>query len=124
MMPDEVRRLPRDKAILLIRGSKPLMLGKIVPEEFPDFNKLKTCKAIDHIPEWKKKEQEKEKEPYAPVAQSFPIPECPAQQPAEAEDMVSEEYIPEDDELELNPPIDLSACIDCKTLKETPPEEI
>lgn len=124
MMPDEVRRLPRDKAILLIRGSKPLMLGKITPEEFPDFKKLKTCKAIDHIPEWQKKEQEKEKEPCAPGAQSPPVPEYPVRLPEETEDAVSEEYFPEEEELDLHPPFDLSGGIDCKTLTETPPEEI
>lgn len=58
MMPNEVRRLPRNKAILLIRGSKPLMLDKITPEEFPVFEKLQTCKAIEHIPDWRKKEKE------------------------------------------------------------------
>ena len=41
MMPDEIRRLPKDKAILLVRGAKPLMLYKIVPEEHPDFKKLR-----------------------------------------------------------------------------------
>lgn len=123
MMPDEVRRLPRNKAILLIRGSKPLMLEKITPEEFPDFAKLKTCKAIDHIPKWQQKEQEKE--PCAPVAQSPPpFSESPVFPPVEEEDKVSEEYVPDEEELDLDPPIDLSGGIDRKMLTETPPEEI
>lgn len=54
MMPDEVRRLSKDKAILLIRGSKPLKLNKITPDEHPSFSKLKPCKAIDHKPLWQK----------------------------------------------------------------------
>ena len=121
MLPDEVRRLPRNKAILLIRGSKPLILDKITPEEFPVFAKLQTCKAIDHIPDWRKKE----KEPCAAGAQSSQnVPAYPMQFPVEEEDVVSEEYIPDEDELNLNPPIDLSEGIDCKTLTETPPEEI
>ncbi len=50
MMPDEIRRLPKDKAILLVRGAKPLMLYKIVPEEHPDFKKkLRFCKAVDYV---------------------------------------------------------------------------
>lgn len=57
MMPDEVRRLAKDQGILLIRGSKPLKLFKITPEEHPFFDKLKPCKAIDHIPNWKKAEK-------------------------------------------------------------------
>ena len=64
MMPDEVRRLPKDEAILLIRGSKPLKLNKITPEEHPSFEKLKPCKAIDHKPLWQKQQKS------APVAQS------------------------------------------------------
>lgn len=65
MMPDEVRRMAKDKAILLIRGSKPLMLNKITPEEHPLFEKLKPCKAIDHKPLWQTKPKKS-----APVAQS------------------------------------------------------
>ncbi len=125
MMPDEVRRLPRGKAILLIRGSKPLMLDKIMPEELPAFDKLQYCKAIDHIPEWKKKEQEKENEPCAPVAQSTPpAPDYQVRFPMDMGEKESEEYIPDEEELNLNPPIDLSGGIDCKTLTEVSPEDI
>ena len=71
MMPDEVRRLPRDKAILLVRGSKPLLLNKIRPEEHPDFQKLRYCKAADHIPVWRTQETKTEKaKPCASDAQS------------------------------------------------------
>lgn len=59
MMPDEVRRLPKDKAILLIRGAKPLMLNKITPEEHPSFRLLKYCKAAEHMPEWRQKQNKK-----------------------------------------------------------------
>ena len=52
------------------------------------------------------------------------MPEYPATLPVETEDTVSEEYIPEEEDLDLNPPFDPSAGIDCKTLTETPPEEI
>ena len=48
MMPDEVRRLQKDKAILLIRGAKPLLLSKISPEEHPSFKNLKYCKSIEY----------------------------------------------------------------------------
>lgn len=121
MMPDEVRRLPRDKAILLIRGSKPLILNKIMPEEMPDFGKLQYCKAIEHIPKWR----EKEEKLCAPVAQSSLFaPDYQVRLPLDTEEEESEEYIPDEEELDLNPPIDLSGGIDCKTLTEVFPEDI
>ena len=118
MMPDEVRRLPRNKAILLIRGCKPILLDKITPEEFSDFHKLLHCKAIEHIPEWRKKEEQLN----ATGAQSPPLgPEYPIHLPLEQE---SEEYIPDEEELNLNPPFDLSNGIDCRTITEVSPEDI
>ena len=57
LMPDEVRRLPKNQAILLIRGEKPIKLYKVSPEEHPDYGKLHFVKATDHIPEWRLKEQ-------------------------------------------------------------------
>ena len=77
MMPDEVRRLAKNQGILLIRGSRPLKLSKITPEEHPFFVKLKPCKAIEHIPEWKKQEKS------ATVAQSTPAPEYQVRIPQE-----------------------------------------
>ena len=58
LMPDEVRRLPKNQAILLIRGEKPIKLYKVSPEEHPDYAKLRFVKATEHIPEWRLKEQE------------------------------------------------------------------
>lgn len=52
------------------------------------------------------------------------IPAYQMQFPIDEEDVVSEEYIPDEDELNLNPPIDLSEGIDCKTLTEVSPEDI
>lgn len=57
LMPDEVRRLPKNQAILLIRGEKPIKLYKVSPEEHPDYGKLHFVKATDHIPSWRLKEQ-------------------------------------------------------------------
>ena len=66
MLPDEIRRLPKDKAILLVRGAKPLLLNKITPEEHPSFKLLKYCKAAEHIPAWKLKKPEKVKNKKVP----------------------------------------------------------
>lgn len=56
-MPDEIRRLSKNQAILLIRGEKLFKLYTISPEEHPDYGKLHFAKAADHIPEWRLKEQ-------------------------------------------------------------------
>ena len=66
MLPDEIRRLPKEKAILLVRGAKPLLLNKITPEEHPSFKLLKYCKAAEHIPAWKLKKPEKVKNKKVP----------------------------------------------------------
>lgn len=125
MMPDEVRRLPKDKAILLIRGAKPLMLDKITPEEHPSFKSLKYCKSIEYIPAWRKsatdaqskktgqkpKEEQKEKVPEYQV--QIPLP-----------DEVSEEVILDEKELDLSPRIDISKKIDCRKLTDTEPKNV
>ena len=111
MMPDEVRRLPKDQAILLIRGAKPLLLQKIVPEEHPLFHELTPCKAADHIPEWKNKEAS---QPGATVAQSFFSPEPP--------DIPDD--INDDAEYPPVPDMDISRSVDCRQLHITDPTTI
>ena len=124
MMPDEVRRLPRDKAILLVRGAKPLLLTKITPEEHPSFRHLRTCKAIDYIPQWRKNEEQRAKAG-APVAQSQAEPPAYAMRfAAEPEDTLSEEYIPDEQDTQPEPHFDLSGGIDCRKLTEVSPKEI
>ncbi len=123
MMPDEVRRLPRDKAILFVGGGKPLLLNKIRPEEHPDFQKLRFCKAADHIPAWRAHEAEKTKpEPCALDAQSPVTPPVPAGKSTAAPGR--EEYRPDDEDLDLHPPFDFSHGIDCKTLTEVSPKDL
>lgn len=115
MMPDEVRRLPKNKAILFVRGAKPLLLEKIMPEELASFQKLKYCKATDHTPEWRKREAK-------PVNIVKPSPPPPFKNKIADE---PEEYVPKEEELNLNGSfITLSPGIDCKTLEEIPPEDI
>ena len=58
MLPDEVLRLPNDQSIVLIRGQKPLMLYKIIPDELPSFDKLTHVRIADYLPNWKRKEDE------------------------------------------------------------------
>lgn len=62
MLPDEVLRLPNGQCIVLLRGQKPLLLYKIIPDELPMFRELEPVKIVDYVPEWRKKEeQEKER---------------------------------------------------------------
>lgn len=125
MMPDEIRRLPRDELILFVRGEQPLKLKKIVPEELPSFRELIPCKATDHIPAWKKAEQEQQS---ATVAQSqnekgVKPPVYKVTIPKEEDS--TEEYVPDADDLDLySPTIPLPAGVDCKTLTEISPDEI
>jgi len=56
MMPDEVLRMDNKKCIVLLRGQKPLFVDKVVPEEFPVFEKLKYTKITDYVPLWRREE--------------------------------------------------------------------
>ena len=107
-----------------MRGAKPLLLTKITPEEHPSFRHLRTCKAIDYIPLWRKNEEQREKAG-APVAQSQAEPPAYAMRfAAEPEDTLSEEYIPDEQDTEPEPHFDLSGGIDCRKLTEVSPKEI
>jgi len=58
MQPDEILRLNRRKCIALFQGRKPALLYKLTPEELPEYKELKTCRVIDYVPEWKRREDE------------------------------------------------------------------
>ena len=61
MLPDEVLRLEYGKCIALFQGHKPALLYKLTPEELPGYSELRSCRVIDYIPEWKRRDMEKEK---------------------------------------------------------------
>jgi type IV secretion system protein VirD4 len=58
MLPDEVLRMPNSQVLVLLRGQKPLLLYKIIPDELPAFKKLSNVRIVDYIPEWKRMEDE------------------------------------------------------------------
>jgi type IV secretion system protein VirD4 len=63
MMPDEILRMDNGKCLILLRGQKPLILGKITPEEFPVFEKLKPARITDYVPKWREAQNpDREKE--------------------------------------------------------------
>lgn len=74
MQTDEVLRLDYQKCIALFQGHKPALLEKLTPEELPDYATLKSCRVIDYIPEWKKREQQTAKKP--PKKKTPPAEEC------------------------------------------------
>lgn len=52
LTPDEVLRLPQEKALVIIRGQKVLEVDKYDFTRHPDAKYLRTVKASEHIPEW------------------------------------------------------------------------
>ncbi len=60
LTPDEVLRLPIDKALVIIRGKKILKVDKMDYSKHPDYPLLRSCKASAHIPEWRRLEMEAE----------------------------------------------------------------
>ena len=135
MMPDEVRRLQKDKAILLVRGAKPLLLNKITPEEHPSFKKLKYCKSTAYVPKWRqgapvsqsntnneKNKSSIPKDTKVKKDKNDKLPQYQVQIPLP--EKASEECVLSEAELNLNPKIDISKQIDCRTLKEVEPKDI
>ncbi len=60
LTPDEVLRLPIDKALVIIRGKKTLKVDKMDYSKHPDYPLLRFCKASAHVPEWRRMEMEAE----------------------------------------------------------------
>ena len=50
LTPDEVLRLPLEKALVILRGQKVLKVDKFDYTLHPESKKLKSCKAVEHIP--------------------------------------------------------------------------
>ena len=52
-----------------VQGAQARAPYKMTPEELPDYAGLTTCRVIDYIPEWRRKEAETapQKRPQAPV---------------------------------------------------------
>ena len=63
---DEVLRLPITKALIIIRGRKVLQVDKYDYTCHPEAERLLTCKASEHIPEWVRNPR-KEEPPSTPA---------------------------------------------------------
>jgi type IV secretion system protein VirD4 len=53
LLPDEVRRLPSEESVVIVRGQKTAKLFKIIPDEHPEFEKLVYSKIVNYEPWWK-----------------------------------------------------------------------
>jgi type IV secretion system protein VirD4 len=67
MQPDEVLRLPNEQCLVMLRGQKPLLLHKIVPEEFPGYTDIQPARATDYIPHWREA-SERSEYPLTPIS--------------------------------------------------------
>ncbi len=74
MLPDEILRLDRRKCIALFQGHKPALLWKLAPEELPDYKTLKTCRVIDYVPDWSRREDQAQREEKAHAEKAPPPP--------------------------------------------------
>lgn len=76
LTPDEVLRLPLEKALVILRGQKVLKVDKFDYTLHPESKKLTPCKAVDHIPEWAHSSEADHREP-DPEPTPKPVSEAP-----------------------------------------------
>ncbi|MFR9537845.1 MAG: type IV secretory system conjugative DNA transfer family protein [Rikenellaceae bacterium] len=69
MMPDEILQMDNRKCLVFLRGQKPMLLHKIIPDEFVAFSKLRFTPVQEHIPEWR---ESLSRVPKAPVYKATP----------------------------------------------------
>ncbi len=85
LTPDEVLRLPLEKALVIIRGQKLLQVDKYDYSLHPEAKLLHSCKASTHVPEWRLEQEKSPKPPATPplkAAKSAQRKEKPAVQGA------------------------------------------
>ena len=95
LTPDEVLRLPIDEALIIVRGMKPLKVGKYDYSIHPEYSKLKYCKASSYIPAWRQQEIENPKN--VPQEEPPSLKKCtkkvPISPPTEKTEPPATEYI-------------------------------
>ncbi|MDR0861801.1 MAG: type IV secretory system conjugative DNA transfer family protein [Oscillospiraceae bacterium] len=88
MQPDEVLRLPNEQCLVMLRGQKPLLLHKIVPEEFSGYADIRAARITDYVPLWRQT-------PTEPQPIMAPVPAEPVRVPIVNDDTrVQEPVIP------------------------------
>lgn len=91
MQPDEIQRMDNKQCLVLLRGQKPMLLYKIIPDEFPAFQKLRPTPVGEHIPMWRARLANETEQPAEHLRQEptqaepepapAPQPEAKPQQP-------------------------------------------
>lgn len=86
LTPDEVLRLQIDQVLVIIRVKKILKMDKMNYSKHPEYPKLRSCKASVHIPEWRRMETEKAREPEVSLSPSSKKPVRRKAKPVSSED--------------------------------------
>lgn len=94
MQPDEILRMDNRECIVLLRGQKPMLLYKIIPDEFPLFKTLHTTPVSEHIPAWRESLDQPPPQPAPPPAEEVPASksEMPAPKKEAAEPQAELQY--------------------------------
>ena len=54
MQSDEIMRMDNRQCLVLLRGQKPMLLYKIIPDEFAAFRNLRFTPVREYIPQWRR----------------------------------------------------------------------
>ncbi|WP_409967706.1 type IV secretory system conjugative DNA transfer family protein [Bengtsoniella intestinalis] len=84
MMPDEILQMDNAKCLVFLRGQKPMMLYKIIPDEFTAFAQLHFTPVGDHIPLWRQEvvQPPRSAPPPTPAPTPPPMPKPKSKHPA------------------------------------------
>lgn len=97
MLPDEILRMDNRQCLVLLRGQKPMLLYKIIPDEFPLFQTLRPTTVQAHIPAWRQRLEKKAgKAAPPPVSAAKPQEDAPAKSPAAPREETAYTYVLED----------------------------
>ena len=74
MQSDEVMRMDNRQCLVLLRGQKPMLLYKIIPDEFAAFQKLRSTPVREYIPQWRRDLETAQKAQKGPARPEKVIP--------------------------------------------------
>lgn len=69
LLPDEIMRFPVDEALVIVRGQKVLRVKKVDYTKNPEAKKFKGMKAVEHVPEWRKRPETEYGEMFLEIAE-------------------------------------------------------
>ena len=110
MQPDEVQRMDNRQCLVLLRGQRPMLLYKIIPDEFSAFQNLRYTPVTEYVPAWRKLLEAEPKEAAAFSAEDAEPPSAqntdpsPSPEPA-ADPQPKPEENPEESEKDGREPV-------------------